>query len=224
MTVERTFAFVDLAGFTALTETHGDVSAADLVHAFYDLAAGAVVGGGELVKCIGDAVMLAHGAPGDAVEAAHALLTAAHDRDHFPLLRAGLHHGTAVGREGDYFGTAVNVAARVAAQARGGQVLATAVVARAAAEGGHEVVALGGFDLPNRTEAVELFELRIGPPVEHVTIDPVCRMRVDRERAAGRLRHGHRDYWFCSLECASRFAGGPDRWVDAGDGPAPARR
>ena len=55
------------------------------------------------------------------------------DEPDFPVLRAGLHHGEAVERGDDVFGSGVNLAARVAAEARGGQVLATARVGDARA-------------------------------------------------------------------------------------------
>ena len=66
--VERTFSFVDLAGFTALTEAHGDLDAADLLGRFIGLARASLSAGDELVKSIGDAVMLA--SPGPAAAAA----------------------------------------------------------------------------------------------------------------------------------------------------------
>jgi len=68
-TVERTFSFVDLAGFTALTEAHGDLDAVDLLDRFISLARDSLSAGDELVKSIGDAVMLATPGPGAAVAA-----------------------------------------------------------------------------------------------------------------------------------------------------------
>lgn len=53
-----TFLFADLAGFTALTETHGDDDAADVVARFYDLVHVSLVGEARLIKTIGDAVMI----------------------------------------------------------------------------------------------------------------------------------------------------------------------
>jgi class 3 adenylate cyclase len=57
-TVEATFAFVDLAGFTAVTEAHGDAEAVSIVRMFRDRALDVLRPGDELVKTIGDAVML----------------------------------------------------------------------------------------------------------------------------------------------------------------------
>ena len=67
--VERTFAFVDLAGFTALTEAHGDAEAIATVRSFRARAEGVLAPGDEYVKSIGDAVMLTFPTPEAAVTA-----------------------------------------------------------------------------------------------------------------------------------------------------------
>jgi YHS domain-containing protein len=46
-------------------------------------------------------------------------------------------------------------------------------------------------------------------------IDPVCRMAVDPDRAAGRLTHEGTVYYFCSLPCAGHFASYPERFARA---------
>src|SRR5689334_21582213 len=67
--IEATFAFVDLAGFTALTEAHGDAEAFAIVRAFRDRALKALGPHDELVKTIGDSVMLAFPHPQAAIRA-----------------------------------------------------------------------------------------------------------------------------------------------------------
>lgn len=209
-TVEATFAFVDLAGFTALTEAHGDMEAVALLDRFEALATAALGRDDRLVKTIGDALMLVF--PGaDAAVAATTRLFAALGETELPVARAGLHHGPAIEHNGDYLGAAVNLTARVAGQAHGAQVLATAGVADAARATGVSVVDLGCFELRHIAEHVELFQLDVCPADAGTVIDPVCRMQVARAAAAGRLRHDDRDYWFCSLECAAAFAADPAR-------------
>jgi len=115
---DRTIAFVDLAGYTALTEAHGDHASIDLLDEFTANAREAVAASGaELVKSVGDAVMLAASTPAAGLEAVRLILTACYASDAFPEPRAGLHHGPVVAREGDYFGATVNLAARVAGRA-----------------------------------------------------------------------------------------------------------
>jgi len=118
---EWPFALVDLAGYTALTETHGDEHAAELATTFAALAAECLASGDRMVKPIGDAVLLASTNPSAGITLVDRLRMASADVTGFPLARAGLHHGPAVERDGDMFGAAVNLAARVAGQAAGGQ-------------------------------------------------------------------------------------------------------
>lgn len=210
----RTFAFVDLAGFTALTEAHGDETALDVVERFVDRARTAVCDRGALVKTIGDAVMLVFASPADALLATRELFERCGTVPAVLAPRAGLHHGPALRRGDDWFGATVNLAARVAGQAFGGQTLATADVASTARALDVPVVDLGGFHLKNISEPIELFQIELVPPPEAVSIDPVCRMLVDHASAAGRLRHGDTDFWFCSMACVQAFAADPARYVD----------
>ena len=218
--VEATFGFVDLAGFTALTEAHGDRAAVSLLDRFEEIARACLGDDDRIVKMIGDAAMLAFADPAAAVTATTALYAAALGEPGFPVPRAGLHHGSAVERDGDYIGAAVNLAARVAAQAHGGQVLATRRVAAAARDLGVAVTDLGPFVLRNVADSVDLFSLDVADATEQRSVDPVCRMQVAREDAAGRLRYGDRLYWFCSLECAAAFAANPAVHV-GGESPSP---
>lgn len=208
-----TFAFVDLAGFTALTEVHGDADAVALIERFEQLTRESLGVHDRLVKTIGDAVMLAFPTTGAALSGVGALAQACAAEPAFPLPRAGLHHGGAIERDGDYFGGTVNLAARVAGQAHGGQVIATQAVADTARQREIHVVDLGAFDLRNLTAPVELFELDLCPVSAGTIVDPVCRMQQQRTEAVGRLRHHDHDYWFCSLDCARRFATDPDHYT-----------
>jgi class 3 adenylate cyclase/YHS domain-containing protein len=208
-TVERTFCFVDLAGFTALTEAHGDSEAVALLDEFVAMTRRTLGPDDELVKTIGDAIMLASTAPEPALRAVTALMASCHATTGFPLPRAGAHQGSAIARAGDYLGGAVNLAARVAGHASGGQLLVTPVVATAAEGLGLEVVDLGPHQLRNVSEPIDLFEIRVGEGETSHTVDPVCRMHIDREHAAGSLHHEGHDYWFCSLACVSAFAANP---------------
>lgn len=202
--MERAFCFVDLAGFTALTETHGDDTAADLVEHFSAVVDGVLCGDGSRVQTIGDAVFLVSPGPSAALAILGRLWRRADEEDHFPALRAGVHQGEAAKRGDQFYGTAVNVAARVAAQAGGGQVLATEVVAGAAREAGLAVHSLGAVSLKNLRDPIQLFDVGLGAGSPEA-IDPVCRMRVSRSRASAHLELEGREHWFCSRECLERF-------------------
>jgi adenylate cyclase len=152
-------------------------------------------------------VMLAGEQVGDVVLTRIALLTACRDEPQFPLARGGVHAGTAIRSGDDFLGAGVNVTARITALAGGGQLLLTKQAAAAARSHGYPVHELGEVPLRNVSKAVELFSVDLGP-AEHI-LDPVCRMTVDKQTAAGRLRFEEHDYWFCSLECAGTFAADP---------------
>lgn len=213
--VEATFGFVDLAGFSALTEVHGDTDAVLLLDRFEAIARGALGTDDRLVKMIGDAAMICFASPSDAVAGTKRLIDACMREPSFPIPRAGLHHGTARERGGDFIGNAVNVAARVASRAAGGQTLSTTTVAAAARHMELGVIDLGCFDLHNLSERVELFEIEMYTASDGTPVDPVCRMQVSRSHASGQLRFDETEYWFCSLSCAASFALDPGKYVSA---------
>jgi len=205
---------VDLAGFSALTEAHGDEAGADLAQRFAAMTQAALCDEAEVVDTIGDAVFLVSETASKMIHAVVRLWEAADAAPDFPALRAGLHHGEAVLRDSRWFGTSVNIAARVAALASGGHVLATSVVATTARAEGIVADPLGPMVLKNIRERIEIYSLGINAQ-SATAIDPVCRMRGRPELSAGHLRFGERDHWFCSLRCAAEFATHPEAHVDA---------
>lgn len=219
--MEATFCFVDIAGFTALTETHGATAAADLIDRFMELVRDALPAEGKVVDRAGDAVFVIVPRPEQAIQFTSRLFHAAFAEVDFPVLRAGLHHGEALERDGAYFGPDVNLAARVAAEAGGGKVLGTQVVADAAARAGFDTTSLGMTFLRNVRTGVELFSLDVSGEATSARIDPVCRMRVDPAHAPGRLRFAEDDYWFCSLRCAGLFAQEPEKYLELPKGDQP---
>jgi adenylate cyclase len=117
--------FLDLTGYTRLTEERGDEAAADLAARLATLvrrSSGEY--GGQPVKWLGDGVMFYFADPAPSVVAALEIVegAAAH---RLPPARVGIHAGPVVFQEGDYFGRTVNIAARIAEYAGPGEVLAT---------------------------------------------------------------------------------------------------
>ena len=147
---EHTFLFADLAGFSALTEAHGDEDAADLVADFCDCVRDLL---GEYdaneIKTIGDEVLLTEATYGG----------------------AGDVPGVELSRHGEHRFKNVRDPVRLYRAARAGR-------------GDHGRL-----------------------------IDPVCRMAVDPDRAAGTLADDGATYFFCSLECARAFSEAPGSYV-----------
>jgi adenylate cyclase len=155
----HTFLFADIAGYSLLTELYGDEAAADLAMRFVDAAATVACDhGAEVVKGLGDAVMVHAGDAARAVRLALELLREVGQDDAMPPLHAGLHTGPAVGRGGDWWGASVNIAARVAAAAGPGQILLTEATRLAAGEPDSiHIEALGQLRLKNITAPVQVY-------------------------------------------------------------------
>ncbi len=161
---QHTFLFADLAGYTALTEAHGDAFAADAVAEFVAGVRGLLPEyAAEEVKTIGDAMMIRVPDPTDGVRLAVRIIEEVGRRHGALAVRVGLHIGTAVERNGDWFGAAVNVSARVASAAVPGEVLMTAAI-RAGTRGGvdgYQLERRGPRTFRNVSEPVELYALTL---------------------------------------------------------------
>ena len=121
---EHTFIFTDLVGFTTLTAERGDDHAADIALAFYARVRALLrEHRAQEVKTIGDAMMLRCEDAGAAVTLGLRIVRAMDAAPPLPPVRVGVHTGPAVERDGDWYGTTVNVAARLCSAAAGGEVL-----------------------------------------------------------------------------------------------------
>jgi predicted ATPase/class 3 adenylate cyclase len=125
-----TFLFADLEGSTRLWEEHPEAMRAALARHDSILRAAVESSGGHVVKTTGDGLHAVFAVPADALTAAVDAQRALHveqwDLPEPLRVRMGIHTGVAELRDGDYYGTAVNRAARIAAAAHGGQVVASA--------------------------------------------------------------------------------------------------
>ena len=123
-TTQHTFLFADLVGFTAFTERVGDDIAADVAVAFQTASAHLAADFDcDVVKSLGDAVMI-HGADAARVVALALRIAAELSEEGWcPPVRMGVHSGTAVRRGSDWYGSTVNVAARLVDAAAAGEVL-----------------------------------------------------------------------------------------------------
>jgi adenylate cyclase len=146
-------AFADLAGYTRLTEEEGDEEAVNAVERFLEAVETTLPDDARVIKTIGDGVMVV-GTDGAALcdwAVGFQMLY-----EYRPLPRIGMHIGEVVYRDGDYYGREVNLAARVAARAAGGEVIVTRTVVDTA--GGHlEFERIGEVRLKGFVEPTELF-------------------------------------------------------------------
>ena len=201
----QTFVFADLAGYSALTEVHGDEQAADTAAEFFATIRSLLAEhDAEEVKVIGDAMLLR------VVDAARAAglaerVVCDHGQRHRALgVRVGMHTGPAVRRDGDWFGSAVNLAARIADEAQAGQILCSQATCDALGPAA-PLEARGEHTFKNLAAPVALYELVRQQGDRHLPIDPVCRMAVDPERAVETRTRDGVTYFFCSARCAETF-------------------
>ena len=214
----HTFLFADLAGFTALTEAHGDELAADLVADFCSRARELLPEhGAEEVKAIGDALMLRAADAAAALQLARRLVDEVGGRHGFPGIRIGVHTGPAVERERDWFGATVNLASRVADLADADEVILTRATLEAVGDPPPDLALRprGSHRLRNVREPVEVFAAarRSTTGTAERAIDPVCRMAVDTGASQPSHQFGRRTYWFCSDACADAFRADPGQYV-----------
>jgi class 3 adenylate cyclase/YHS domain-containing protein len=210
----QTFVFADLAGYTALTEAHGDEHAADAAAEFFEAVRALLPEhDAEEVKVIGDAVLLR------VVDAAQAAglaerVVCEHGTRHRALgVRVGMHTGTAVRRGNDWFGSAVNIASRIADQANAGEILCSEAT-RSALGPAVPLRARGERKFRNLVEPVPLYEFVLDDRAGRLPVDPVCRMAVDPTRAVERRVHGGVEYYFCSEHCVRAFDRDPGAYVE----------
>jgi adenylate cyclase len=149
--VTVTLCFIDLTGFTRYTEEEGDMEALDVVENFVESVESTLPPEATIVKTIGDEVMVVSPDAASLTDWAVGFLGRFPRR---PQPRVGIHCGEAVYRDGDYFGSQVNLAHRVVNRALAGEVLVTDRVAESVESRRHLAlepigqVSLKGFPVP----------------------------------------------------------------------------
>ena len=162
--VVRTFGFTDIVDSTKFAELMGDAAWNDLIR-WHDQTLRSLIAanGGEVIKAIGDGLFVAFDDVDRAIEAAIAIQRRLADQrashGFAPAVRIGLHRAEANRAGVDYMGTGVNTAARVSAQAGGGEILVSAPTMAAArrvfAEVSRRTVTLKGIADPVEVVAID---------------------------------------------------------------------
>ncbi len=154
--VRVAIAFADLAGYTRLTEEAGEEEAVDIIERFVEAVQNTLPDDARVIKTIGDEVMIVGSDASAVLDWAVGFQQLQTER---PLPRIGIHQGLTLYRDGDYYGRAVNLAARVGARAAGGEVLVTRPLVEAA--GSHlEFEHIGEVKLKGFSESTDLFLAR----------------------------------------------------------------
>jgi adenylate cyclase len=153
--------FLDISGYTRLTQERGDDAAADLSTTVARLVQrSSVQHGGKPIKWLGDGVMFYFGDPGPGVRAALEMVDGLAAAG-LPPAHVGLHAGPVLFQEGDYFGQTVNLSARIADYARQGEVLVSQAVADASQEKGIAFGDIGPVELKGVSGTVHLLRAHL---------------------------------------------------------------
>jgi adenylate cyclase len=148
--------FLDITGYTRLTQEHGDQAASELAEQLARLVQRtSVQHGGRPVKWLGDGVMFHFRDPGPGVVAALEMVDGVAGAG-LPPAHVGLDAGPVFLREGDYYGQTVNQAARIADYARPGEVLVSQAVVDAANLPRTAFSAIGPVELKGVTGTIQL--------------------------------------------------------------------
>jgi adenylate cyclase len=176
--VEVAIGFIDLTGYTALTEAEGDRQAMAYARRLERLVNKAVrERSTRIVKRLGDGLMLAGPSARDLVDTLLQVVRELEARDDMPPGRAGASFGVTMARAGDYFGRTVNVAARVLDEAGAYEVLATDQVVGLIGGGPYAISAPRDTELEGIREPVRVW--RVEPAAERSAVAAAAKAREE---------------------------------------------
>ncbi len=160
-----TIVFSDVTGSTTLTERLGDAAAREAMRAHDRITRDALAAhGGTEIKAMGDGFMASFQSASRALEWAIALQRAMEQHNetaaHPVHVHVGVNAGEPIAEEGDLYGTAVNMAARIASTAPGGEIAVSNVVRELVAGKGFEFADRGDTVLRGFEDPVRLYDLR----------------------------------------------------------------
>ena len=200
MEQEIAILIADLSGYTALTETHGATTAADLIDKYIVIVNNCLVGDSHLHARVGDGVVIVSTSADSLISTSIMLFQNTLEEDNFLQVHGGLHYGRILKRNNDYYGTTINLAARIAAKANPGSIWCSSEYINAL-NNKSEITfrPKGRHSFKNISDEIDVHELILDKP-KSFHIDPVCRMLIKESRNA--IPHPHDEtIYFCSQHC-----------------------
>jgi adenylate cyclase len=196
----------DLSGYTALTETHGPATAADIVDKFLAIVKDCLIGDSKLHQRVGDEVMIVSGSPDQLISTAIMLIRSCSNERHFLQVHGGLHYGRVLKRNDHFFGSPVNLTSRIANKANKGTFwCSSAFVNGLSNPSACTFFTKGKHSFKNVTEEIDVFEMKI-ENADLPVIDPVCRMLIHEKETATPHPKEH-NIFFCSPDCLNIYEG-----------------
>jgi class 3 adenylate cyclase/YHS domain-containing protein len=194
----------DLSGYTALTETHGSFSAADVIDKYTAIVETCLVGQSHLHQRTGDEVMIVSTSPGDLISTAMMIIQNTSKEDNFLQVHGGLHYGKILKRNNHYFGNTINITSRIVSKATPGTFWCSEAYINALADRtSFTFLPKGKHRFKNISEETEMYELFI-TGLESFSIDPVCRMLLNKKDNL--IPHpAEENIFFCSQNCLNIY-------------------
>lgn len=205
MEQEIAILIADLSGYTALTETHGPSTAADMIDKFLEIVNDCLVGKCELHQCVGDEVLIISPSVEHLASTAVMLIQKCSQEHNFLQVHGGMHWGKILKRNNNYFGAAINLTSRIAAKANKGTFWCSSHFIEALPDkSSFTFQSQGKHNFKNVSEEHEVHELII-ENTNAFHIDPVCRMLIHKKETA--VPHPSEDIFFCSDSCRDIYLG-----------------
>ncbi len=213
--IHITLLIADLAGYTAMTEAHGNRSAAEIVTRYMEIVQDSLHRDTRLVEQVGDEVMIVSSSADNILSTAIKIRNNIEREPFFPAIHAGLHAGMILEMDGRYFGTTLNLTSRITAYAKTDQILCTEPFCDLVGNlEGIEFHALGLVKFKNIVEPIAIFEIITAHREDNTSIlDPVCRMLANLNTAPAQHSYEGKTYYFCSSDCAKIFGQGPENYT-----------
>jgi len=194
----------DLSGYTALTETHGAIAAADLIDKYIGIVESCLIGDSLLHERTGDEIMVVSSSPDYLLATAVMIGKHISSENNFLQVHGGLHYGTVLQRGTSYFGSAVNLTSRIASKANAGSVWCSDEFVNALSDKSEfQLTSKGNQIFKNVSIEKEVYELCFENRKSYY-IDPVCRMLIlDTKKAISHPTEEGK--YFCCPECLSIY-------------------
>ena len=195
----------DLSGYTALTETHGAHSAADLVDKYIRIAEQCLVGDSRLHERTGDELMIVSASADNLLATAVMIYNHTSKEEHFLRVHGGLHYGPVLQRNNYFFGSTINLVSRIAAKAGTDGFWCSSVFVNALSHASaYKLEPKGNHLFKNITEEIGIFKV-MNEYNNEPYIDPVCRMLIlDTKKAITDANEP--GMYFCSTHCSETYS------------------
>jgi adenylate cyclase len=190
----------DLSGYTALTETHGSVAAADIIDKYIAIVEKCLVGDCHVYERTGDELMIVSASPDFLLATALIMGKNTSNEENFLLVHGGLHYGKVLERGNSYFGTTINVTSRIASKANAGTYWCSEEFMDAVSDKSlFTTISKGNHFFKNIKKEKEVFEICIEDR-KAFYVDPICRMLILDPKNA--IPHPTDEaQYFCSSDC-----------------------